>query len=279
MVMTFYMLPKQFQVYGDNIGKRYYLYDYIDLLIVDEAGQVSPEIAACSFSLAKKAIVVGDIYQIEPVWGVSKALDKSLALANGAIPSLDDFGVLKQTGLNSSESSVLKVACKSCKYEKFNEKGLFLSEHRRCYDEIIEYCNQLVYEGNLKPKRGKGKDDSKLTIKQWPQIGYKQVSTDHSTRNGSSRLNYIEAEAIAHWLKNNFKFIMDSYPKEEPSNLVGIITPFKAQAQCLSTQLKKYLPSQYSKINVRNGTYFPRSGAKNNYSVYCIWQSGWLLFY
>lgn len=33
--------------------------NYIDLLVVDEAGQTSPEIAAASFSLAKKAVIVG----------------------------------------------------------------------------------------------------------------------------------------------------------------------------------------------------------------------------
>lgn len=35
------------------------LYDAIDLLIVDESGQVSPELAIPSFSLAKQAILVG----------------------------------------------------------------------------------------------------------------------------------------------------------------------------------------------------------------------------
>lgn len=260
MVMTFYMLPKQFQVYGDNIGKKYYLYNYIDLLIVDEAGQVSPEIAACSFSLAKKSVVVGDTHQIEPVWGVNRALDKSLALSSGVISSLDGFDILKQTGLNSSMSNVMKVACKSCKYEKFSEKGLFLSEHRRCYDEIIQYCNQLVYNGKLDPKRGKGKDDSDLAIKLWPQMGYKQINTEYSTKNGGSRQNYLEAETIAEWLKNNLKLIVESYPKEDLSNLVGIITPFKAQVQCISTQLKKYLPKQHSKISV--GTVHTFQGAE-----------------
>lgn len=60
LVMTFYMLPRQFLAYGDQ--KSFYLYNYVDVLIVDEAGQVSPEIAAGAFSLAKRSIVVGDVY-------------------------------------------------------------------------------------------------------------------------------------------------------------------------------------------------------------------------
>lgn len=259
LVMTFYMLPRQFLAFSEQ--KNVFLFNHIDLLIVDEGGQVSPEIAAGAFSLAKKAIVVGDIHQIEPVWSVNKALDKALALANGAIQSLDEFELLEQTGLNSSDSSVMKVAAKCCRYEKFGEKGLFLSEHRRCYDEIIDYCNKLVYKGNLQPLRGRGKGSAGLAIKHWPQMGFRQIDTESSTREGSSRANRREAEQIAEWLKNNFKIIAGAYPKEPKENLVGIITPFKAQVQCIKAELKKQLPpEEHSKISV--GTVHTFQGAE-----------------
>ncbi len=258
LVMTLYMLPRQFMAFGEQ--KSFFLYNYIDLLIVDEAGQVSPEIAAGAFSLAKKSVVVGDVYQIEPVWIVNRALDKALAVSSGAIQSLDEFDVLEQTGLNSSCSSVMKVAAKCCKYEKFDEKGLFLSEHRRCYDEIIDYCNRLVYKENLQPMRGKGKEDEKLAIKHWPQMGFKQIDTEYSSRKGSSRANRLEAEQIAEWLKNNYKLISNAYPKEAKENLIGIITPFKAQVECIKSELKKQMPTNHSKISV--GTVHTFQGAE-----------------
>ncbi|WP_143321068.1 AAA domain-containing protein [Clostridium sp. HBUAS56010] len=258
LVMTFYMLPRQFLAFGEQ--KSFFLYNYIDLLIVDEAGQVSPEIAAGAFSLAKKSVVVGDVYQIEPVWSVNRALDKALAVSNGAIQSTDEFKLLEQTGLNSSCSCVMKVAAKCCKYEKFEERGLFLSEHRRCYNEIIDYCNQLVYKENLQPMRGKGKDDDKLAIKHWPQMGFKQIDTEHSSRKGSSRANRLEAEQIVEWLKNNFKYIVNAYPSESKENLIGIITPFKAQVQFIKAELKKQMPANYAKISV--GTVHTFQGAE-----------------
>ncbi|MEA5057950.1 MAG: AAA domain-containing protein [Anaerotignum propionicum] len=258
LVMTFYMLPRQFLAFGEQ--KSFFLYNYIDLLIVDEAGQVSPEIAAGAFSLAKKSVVVGDIYQIEPVWSVNRALDKALAVSNGAIQSLDEFELLEQTGLNSSHSSVMKVAAKCCKYEKFEEKGLFLSEHYRCYDEIIDYCNQLVYKGNLQAKRGKGEKDDKLALERCKQMGYKQIDTEYSSRKGSSRANRLEAEQIVEWLKNNFNLIANAYPEEAKENLIGIITPFKAQAVCIKSELKKQMPTNYSKISV--GTVHTFQGAE-----------------
>ncbi|MBW6087363.1 hypothetical protein HTS61_11735 [Escherichia coli] len=48
---------------------------FADLLIVDEAGQVLPEVAAASFALAKKALVIGDTEQIPPIWSIAPAID------------------------------------------------------------------------------------------------------------------------------------------------------------------------------------------------------------
>ncbi|WP_311975579.1 DEAD/DEAH box helicase [Anoxybacteroides rupiense] len=259
LVMTFHTLPKQFLAYRGE-KKDFFLYNYIDLLIVDEAGQVSPEIAAGAFALAKRAVVVGDVYQIEPVWGINRALDQALALSTGAIQSLSDFELLEQTGLNTSHSSVMKVATKCCKYVKFGQKGLFLSEHRRCYDEIIDYCNQLVYKGNLQPMRGKGVNDKQRAMKNWPQMGFKQIATEYSIRKGNSRINYLEAKQIAEWLKNNFEYIANAYPNEAKDKLVGIITPFKAQVACIESELKKQLPDNYSYISV--GTVHTFQGAE-----------------
>ena len=45
---------------SDGDWKTRYMLDFIDLLIVDEAGQVLPEMAAPSFALAKWALVIGD---------------------------------------------------------------------------------------------------------------------------------------------------------------------------------------------------------------------------
>lgn len=194
LVMTFYRLPGQFEAYIEN-DTRKFLYNLIDILIVDEAGQVSTEIAACSFALAKKALVVGDDKQIEPVWGIDIPLDKSLAIQEKVIPNENDFYLLEQYGITASNSSVMKVACKSSSYIKYNKKGLFLREHRRCFNDIIEYCNELVYFGNLLALRGNGNSKSLL-----PKMGYYFVETDKSKKVGTSRINTNEAIHITNWI-------------------------------------------------------------------------------
>ena len=258
-VMTFYQLPKNFLAYENN--KHYYLYNYIDLLIVDEAGQASPEIAAGSFALAKKAIVVGDIHQIEPVWSVSEALDKSLAIEKGVIKSEEEYEKLCELGINASNSSVMRVASKSCKYMKFENRGLFLSEHRRCYDEIISYCNDLVYKRKLKPKRGKGADDKAYKLNKLPQMGYNQVESEYSNKRASSRYNKNEATEISKWINENFDMIKEAYPEENIKNLLGIITPFKAQVSCITSEINRTVPENIKK-NISVGTVHTFQGAE-----------------
>lgn len=240
-VMTFYQLAKLMLVF--EAGKKQFLYGHIDLLIVDGAGQVTPEIAACSFSLAKKAVVVGDVDQIEPVWNIHQSLDLSLALSNGVIAAKEQFPIMKELGLNTSDSSVMKVACKSSKYEKHKARGLFLSEHRRCYNEIIEYCNALVYRGNLEPMRGKAADDETYPLAGLliSPLSHIQVDSEHSSKRAGSRLNEKEAAAIASWLTEHFQEIRAAYPKEDPNSLVGIITPFKAQVAAIKRALPAHL--------------------------------------
>lgn len=258
-VMTFYQLPKLLRAYEEKKFK--YLYNKIDLLIVDEAGQVTPEIAACSFSLAKRAVVVGDIYQIEPVWNIHRNLDLSLAKTAGVISEKDEFEILTTNGLNTSESSVMKVACKSCNYAKFGERGLFLSEHRRCYDEIIDYCNKLVYKGHLEPKRGLGIQDKKCKLNELsiPHFGHYQINSVQSNKLAGSRYNEIEAKEIANWVINNFEQLKAVYSKTDPRNILGIITPFKMQVSAI----KKELPNELKSL-VSVGTIHTFQGGERN---------------
>ncbi|XZH88387.1 AAA domain-containing protein [Clostridium perfringens] len=263
MVMTFFMLPKQFKIYYSNEKISSYLYNFIDLLIVDEAGQVSPEIAAASFALAKKAVVVGDEKQIPPVWGISNALDKSLAIRSNVLNEEVTFENLIEFGQNCSQSSVMKVAANSCHYDKY-DKGLFLSEHRRCYNEIIEYCNRLVYNGKLKACRGLGEKDENYPLYNLPHMGYKNIEVENSDKNGCSRMNSKEAEEIAKWLSINYKQIVNLYKEKnvniKNNEIIAIITPFKAQVRILKEKLKIYLNDDAKNIDV--GTVHTFQGAE-----------------
>ena len=145
---------------------------------------------------------------------------------------------MKTYGITSSNSSVMKVACKSCFYSKYGDKGLFLNEHRRCFNEIIQYCNELVYKNKLEPLR----EEKYQPI--LPKIGYHLIETKKSIKVGTSRINTIEATKIASWILENekeiFKFYSANNVKKE--NILGVITPFKEQAKEIKRIFKGILP-------------------------------------
>ncbi|NMU26946.1 DNA helicase, partial [Vibrio parahaemolyticus] len=102
------------------------------------------------------------------------------------------------------------------------EPGMFLQEHRRCYDELISYCNDLCYQGILIPKRGQATEDSLYS-----PFSHLHVDGIAESFSGSRR-NKLEAETIAAWLHAN-KVEIENYYGEPLAKCVGIIPPFSAQ--------------------------------------------------
>jgi superfamily I DNA and/or RNA helicase len=257
-VSTFYMAPRLFNYsqFVKDAGRASPweyppLLDFIDLLIVDEAGQVSPEVGAATFALAKRAVVVGDILQIEPVWNVPKKVDYANLKRYGLIKGINDHAAIEDLhskGFLSSSGSIMKLAQKASPYHLHPEadRGMLLTEHRRCFDEIIGYCNKLAYGGLLEPKKGKAKDNL-LAPMQFIE------TSGTSTVRGSSRSNPDEANTIAEWLLANQQQILQHYQAKENieaakqartpkkiklGDVVAIITPFTGQKATLKYTLR-----------------------------------------
>lgn len=242
-VSTFYMAPKFFSFFrffkkgedGKNIFDTPPLYSFIDLLIVDEAGQVAPEVGTATFSLAKQAVIVGDVKQIEPVWNITNKIDIGNLKKCNIIKSYDDLIYEKEfdpKGFLASTGSIMKMAQNAANIRQSGakEKGVTLIEHRRCFDEIINYCNVLAYDGKLIPLKGPAKNDLLF-----PPMYCVHVEGNSTVKN-SSRYNDNEVNAIVDWLIQNKSKIEEKYGKVEDS--IGIITPFVGQKNSLRYALK-----------------------------------------
>lgn len=120
-------------------GKDLPLFGAIDLLIVDEAGQVSPEVGVASFTLAKRALVVGDVDQIPPVWNIPRTLDSANARRYLVIEDDSQFADFIESGRSASRGSLMRMAQRATPYAKHpaRGRGMFLQEHRRYWPEII----------------------------------------------------------------------------------------------------------------------------------------------
>lgn len=243
VVMTCYMLPGNMQISehkGQRKFEKSYLYDFADLLIVDEAGQVLPEVAAASFALAKKALVIGDTEQLPPIWSIAPAIDVGNMLAEKILSGstqeeiTEKYTAIADLGKSAASGSVMKIAQFASRYQYDPElaRGMYLYEHRRCYDNIIGYCNTLCYHGKLLPKRGR--EESNLM----PAMGYLHIDGKGELASSGSRYNLLEAETIAVWLAENQQNIEAHYGKSL-HEVVGIVTPFSAQVSTIKQALGK----------------------------------------
>lgn len=220
-VSTLFMLPKHLQFYDPEGGnKNPPLTNFVDLLIVDEAGQVPAEIGGVGLSLGRKALVVGDIHQIEPVWSVGQHIDEGNISRHGL---RDQVEHLDEAGCRASSGSLMRVARHASAFvgECKTDPGIFLAEHRRCQTPIVAVCNDLVYANRLVPCT------PALSDPILPPLGWANVRSP-SGRRGGSRFNAGEAEAVAEWLGRRRGEIEKRYG-QSIHELVGIVTPFSAQ--------------------------------------------------
>jgi energy-coupling factor transporter ATP-binding protein EcfA2 len=232
-VSTLFRVPVVMSVNGRRAAP--YLDEGLDLLIVDEAGQVSPDVGGAVFGFAKKAVVVGDTLQIEPIWGV---------------PTRIDLGNLKAAGIAIEEESyhfwaskgnLMAVAQRVSPFKACTEGGMFLTEHRRCVKSLISFCNELAYEGKLEPKREDPQKPGPIPI--W---GYSHISGRAERTNGSWG-NTQEAEAIAQWIKEHERELVELDGRPEPGHglsrnlghIVAVITPFARQKKLIDDELRK----------------------------------------
>ncbi len=245
-VSTFHMLPSYCSAFTllNKQWKVQPIYEAFDVLIVDEAGQVSPEIGLPSMSFAKYALIVGDVHQIEPVWNIASAkVDKA---------NLDDYNLLKEhsyetwkdRGVLCTSGNLMSLAQNASKYKVSSELGgTMLVEHRRCVDELVAFSNECVYKGLLKPMVG-SKGNCQLLWKNetltLPPFGYINIRSRSERRYGST-CNEYEAQAIAQWIKYYTPHILHHYAKESGGELIykdiseciAVITPFTAQAKVI----------------------------------------------
>ncbi|CAH6855427.1 DNA helicase [Vibrio chagasii] len=267
IVSTFHSLPSHmtYKAYaGQNDFKTEYLINEIDLLIVDEAGQVSPEVAGASFALAKKALVIGDIYQIEPVRQLNACIDIGNLKQSKLITDHDEYESIQASGRSVITGSVMHIAQQASRYHYKNEaeSGMFLQEHRRCYDELISYCNELCYNGLLIAKRGSANPESP-----YPPFGYLHVD-GLAELFGGSRGNKLEAETVASWLASNRAPIEEHFG-ESLEKAVGVITPFSAQVTAISEACKAYdIPVGKGEGQLTVGTVHSLQGAERKLIIF-----------
>lgn len=216
--------------------------DLFDVLMVDESGQIIPYYLVAPLYRMRRAIIVGDVNQIEPIKNVPpRLLEKKYTQYLGEEVYQHfciDFASAQDFAVPASDYYQM-VEDKMC--------GVVLDEHRRCESAIMAFSNQYVYRNVLKLK--KENDLKKLfgtNLLAFDIRGFKEIQ------------HYNQAEI------NACKEIVDVFVKTYGADIakdIGIITPFRQQAN----RLKEAIPE------VEVGTTHVFQGAEKKYILFsCV---------
>ena len=187
-----------------------------DYVIMDEASQVDIKTGALALSCAMDAVIVGDDKQLPNV------VSQEEALALQAIQltyKVDDR-------YNEITHSFLQ----SC-VEVFKDIPVtLLREHYRCHPKIIEFCNQHFYNGELVAMTVDNAEDNVLQVVQ-------TVEGNHAR----GHFNQREIDVI----------VQEVLPQCADSGSIGIITPYRQQADEINKALGKDIASTVHKYQGR----------------------------
>ena len=108
------------------------LFDYV---IMDEASQVSVETGLLALTCARNAVIVGDIMQLPNVITEDDSVKLEEIRKSTNIP--ESYNAADHSFLSSVLATIPNVP------------ETLLREHYRCHPDIINFCNQKFYGGNL----------------------------------------------------------------------------------------------------------------------------------
>ncbi|MBC3884950.1 AAA domain-containing protein [Undibacterium griseum] len=205
----------------------------IDLLLIDEAGMVSPELGACLLGLAQRTAFIGDIKQLDPIWSVDVVGES--AIVAGLTEDTEVRNALIQSGRSVAGGSMLRAARLVSHWRDPDDDGVTLRYHYRCAPPIIEYCNYLSYGGVLRT-RTKTKDGF------WPPpLSWVALEEGPSKVGSGSFCNVAEAEEIVSWVLSAWPKLTGNPGMEGKTidAVLALLTPYRAQSEYLAKRLKE----------------------------------------
>ncbi|MEM1068531.1 MAG: AAA domain-containing protein, partial [Planctomycetota bacterium] len=186
-----------------------------DLVVIDEASQCDLALASVALMRAKRAVVVGDPNQLRHVCFLSRAREQASFVRNRLSEKMQLRFQYRR--------SLFDVASDSVETRNF----FFLNEHFRSHPQIIDFSNRQFYDGSL----------SIMTER--PSTGLqKAIRIEHvdGCRVLESSVNPTELARVIS--------IIDEQVAANDNRSIGIISPFRDQADAIKEQLVRHLSAE-----------------------------------
>lgn len=194
-------------------------------LIIDEAGQAAPQLAVGALWRCKKALVVGDPKQIQPVVTIPDCIynivgdgvdleyhNKAISIQTFA-DRLNKYGGKVET-CHAGEKALAWVGCP-------------LIVHRRCIEPMFSISNEIAYNWTMINATAQPKEDVKATLLYEDSKWFQVTGSEKGNKN-----HYVREQGI-----KALSMVIESLHKQEILPDIYIISPFKSVAD----EMKKLL--------------------------------------
>lgn len=195
-------------------------------LIIDEAGQAQPQMAVGAMFRCRKAIIVGDPKQIEPVVTAETDMIKQLLTAEILAGYKD-----KKISVQAFADYINPYGTYLGKDEEKEWVGCPLVVHRRCIDPMYTISNVLSYDGTMKQQTAAPKEDRARTF-----ILDKSCWIDVAGAENSGKKDHFvkaQGELVLKLLARKFERDPIDIPR------LFIITPFTSVKEGMLEMIKK----------------------------------------
>jgi superfamily I DNA and/or RNA helicase len=139
---TFASIGRMFQALGAG---------EIGWLLIDEAGQATPQAAVGAVWRARRAVVIGDPLQIEPVVTTPRRTTRLIFDGSGADPA--PWAAPRQSAQTLADrASRIQGRFRVANGEAGQEEritGIPLLVHRRCEQPMFDLTNRIAYDGRM----------------------------------------------------------------------------------------------------------------------------------
>ena len=226
-----------------------------DIIIIDEASQVSIAQAFPAFLRAKKLVVLGDRKQFSNVKTATASIEINNQYANEIIASYrdehaPDVNTLNRLKLFNIKTSVLEFV------ERIANNHTMLRKHFRGYPELISFSSKTFYRGQLQAVKTRGLPiDDVIRFTRVQHDGRLEVRRN---------VNTAEWDEILKELRRLSQF------EDAPS--VGIITPFTEQQSLFVQNLHSLVDGEklQTKLSLKVMTFDSCQGEERDVIIYSL---------
>jgi very-short-patch-repair endonuclease len=209
-------------------GKLPFEAGFFDLVVFDEASQCDIASALPLLYRAKRAVVIGDPKQLSHISGLRRGQDQQLLEKYDLVAGYSNWAY--------SYNSLFDLAAGMAAGGDI----VSLRDHHRSHADIIEFSNRFFYEGRLRVATRY--ENLKFPANNVTGVRWVHINGKASRPGAGGAVNPSEADAIVQALRH--LVVEQGY-----CGTVGVVSPFRAQANFIRQQISKNTELEQRLIN------------------------------